>query len=120
MSTDRNKDALSKFVDAATRRLWQLEFLDCLQLGLWIGASALLVLGVVHVGLTAISPTIPLLVITAVVAWVLIRTVSRKPEPSYAAVEIDRLFAAEALVATAVECLREPSENRSLENPLLS
>jgi hypothetical protein len=113
MNTDRNKDALSQFVDAATRRLWQLEFLDCLQLGLWIGASVLLVLGVVHVGLTAISPTVSLFVIAAVVAWMLIRTVSRKPEPTYAAVEIDRLFAAEALVATAVECLRQPSKSRS-------
>jgi hypothetical protein len=113
MSIDKNEHAFSEFFGVATRRLWLLKFIACLHTGLWIVATALLVLGGIHVGLKAVGSTVLLLVIAVVSAWVLLQTMVRRPTQSSAAVEVDRLFTAQALIVTAVECQQLAPEKRS-------
>ncbi len=104
---------LRRFLDLTVRRLWLVTIVEILRDALWLTVALLLCIAGIHTAIVPVPISIMWLTVSAVAIWVVTRTIVHRPVVARVAADIDRRFAANALLSTAIECLRTPVGARS-------
>jgi len=94
------------FLDTAIRRLWLIATIDVVKDGLWLLVGLALLTAGVHSVIAAVPATMLWLPSCLILAVTIVRVMLCRPKLANAAIEIDRRFAAGALISTASECLQ--------------
>lgn len=112
MKSTTTETPFQSFLDIAIRRLWLLGTIDVIKDSLWLLVGLAVVMAGVHSLITAVPATVLWLPFYLIIAVTGIRIVLCRPKLASAAIEIDRRFAAGALISTASECLQTPVNQR--------
>ena len=104
--------SFQSFLDSAIRRLWLLATIDVIKDSLWLLVGTALLMAGVHSLITPVPASVLWFPSVLIIAVTAIRIVLCRPKRTGATLEIDRRFAAGALISTASECLQTPVRQR--------